>query len=89
MMKAEGIDREVLESYVEMRKAVTKHVDRIVAITSLLMLLKHCGDDLIKVSPMALSELADQIDSDACAIQDLLDDFIFQGDAEAILEQGS
>ena len=84
-MDLEAMDREVLESYVQMRRAVTKRVDRIVAVTSLLMVLKQCGDDLIKVSPHALAGLGDQIDQDVCAIQDLLDDFIYLGDAEAAL----
>ncbi len=31
-MKADGIDQEVLESYVQMRREVTKRVDRVVAL---------------------------------------------------------
>ncbi len=84
-MDLEAMDREMLESYVEMRRAVTKRVDRVVAVTALLMVLKQCGDDLIKVSPHALANLADQIDQDVCAIQELLDDFIYVTEAEEVL----
>ena len=41
------------------------------------------------MSPHALAELADQIDSDVCAIQELLDDFIYVTEAEGVVEQGS
>ena len=84
-MDLEKMDREVLESYVETRKSITKRVDRVVAVTALLMVLKQCGDDLIKVSPHALANLADQIDQDVCAIQELLDDFIYLVEAEEVL----
>ena len=85
-MQVDQIDREVLAKYLEARQAVTKHADRIVAVTHLLGLLRNCPDDTIEVSPMALAVVADLVDSDICGIQEQLDEFIFQGDAEAILE---
>ncbi|VGO11848.1 hypothetical protein PDESU_00395 [Pontiella desulfatans] len=84
-MKADEIDREVLERYLETRNAVTKRVDRIVAVAHLLGLLKHCGDDTIEVSPSAIAVVADLVDSDICSIQECLDEFLFQGDAESAL----
>ena len=85
-MKAEGIDREVLSEYVEARKAIARRADRTVALVHLLGLLKHCPEDTIEVCPSALAVVADMIDSDICGIQEILDGFIFQGDAEAVLE---
>ena len=85
-MKADGIDREVLEKYVEMRREVTKRIDRAVALMHLLNLLKGCGDDEIKVSPMALAVVADLVDGDVTSIQEALDDFIYQVEAEEVLD---
>ena len=84
-MKAEGIDREVLKSYVEMRQEVTKRVDRTVALVHLLSLLQHCGDDEIEVSPMALAVVADLVDADVVSINEILDNFIYQVEAEEVL----
>ena len=74
-----------LERYLEARNAVTKHVDRIVAVAHLLSLLRDRSDDTIEVSPTALAVVADLVDQDACSIQESLDDFLFQGDAESAL----
>ena len=76
-----------LERYLEMRNAVTKRVDRIVAVAHLLSLLRHCGDDTVEVSPSAIAVVADLVDQDACGIQESLDEFIFQGDAESALPE--
>ena len=53
-----------------------------VSVTSLLMVLKQHGDDLIKVSPAAV---ADQTDRDVTSIQQLLDDVIYLVEAEEVL----
>ena len=84
-MKAEGIDREVLEKYVEMRREITRRIDRVVALAHLLNLLRHCGDDEIEVSPMALAVVADLVDADVTSIQESLDDFIYVVEAEEVL----
>ena len=88
-MKAEGIDREVLRKYVEMRREITKRIDRTVALVHLLSLLQHCGDDEIEVSPMALAVVADLVESEVCRIQEILDDFIYVVEAEEVLGRGS
>lgn len=75
-----------LERYIEVRNAVTKHADRIIALAHLLGLLKHCPDDTIEVSPSALAVVANLVDADACGIQESLDDFLFQGDVESVLQ---
>ena len=84
-MDLRGMDRKVLERYLEARAHVTQRVDRVVAVAGLLMLLKQCGDDAVEVSPSALAGLGDLIDSDVCAIQELLDGFIYAVDAEEAL----
>ena len=85
-MKAEGIAPEVLESYVDTRKAIAKRADQTMALVHLLGLLKHCPEDTIEVCPSALAKVADMIDSDICSIQETLDGFIYLVDAEAELE---
>jgi hypothetical protein len=84
-MKAEVLDREALESYVETRGAVTKRVDRTVSLMHLLGLLRHCGDDAVEVSPVALAVVADLVDADVTSMQELLDGWLYVGEAEAVL----
>ena len=86
-MQVDQIDREVLERYLETRNAVTKRVDRIVAVAHLLGLLRHCPDDSIEVSPSALSVVAYLVDQDICGIQEVWDDFLFPGDVESALSE--
>ncbi|WP_168433351.1 hypothetical protein [Pontiella sulfatireligans] len=50
-------------------------------------MLKHCPDDVIEVSPSVLAKVADMIDFDINVILESLDEFIFQGDAEAVLDE--
>jgi len=87
MSGVEGIDQEVLERYVRARKAIGKHADRVTALVHLLGLLRYCPEDSIQVNPMALAVVADLVDSDICSIQEQLDEFIFQGDAEEAMEE--
>ncbi len=82
-----GIDAKMLRRYLETRKTIANKADRIVAVSHLLSLLKHCGDDMIPVSPAALANCADQIESELCGILECLDDFIFPTDAEAALDE--
>ncbi len=84
-MDLETMDREVLEKYVEMRRAVTKRVDRIVAVMHLLGLLEHCSNPAIGVDPSALAVVADLVDADATTIQELLDGFVYVVEAEEVL----
>jgi hypothetical protein len=85
-MNLEGMDKEVLGQYVEMRKDVTKRVDRVVALMHLLELLKYCPDDTVEVCPMALSVVADLVDSDVTSIQEMLDGFIYIVEAEEAID---
>jgi hypothetical protein len=79
------IDPDGLRRYVETRVAVTKRVDRVVAVMHLLGLLKYCACDAVEVSPMALAVVADLVDADVTSIQELLDDWLYQGEAEKVL----
>ncbi len=81
-----GIDARMLRRYLDTRKVIGKKADRIIGVAHLLSLLKHCGDDTVPVSPSALADCADLIDSEICSILEYLDDFIFPTDAEAIVE---
>jgi len=81
-----GIDAKMLRRYLETRKTIAKKADRIVAVAHVLSLLKHCGENTIPVSPDALANCADQIDSELCGILECLDDFIFPTDAETATE---
>ena len=83
-MKADGVDREVLEKYVQIRKTIAKRADRIVALAHLLGLLRHC-DGEIEVDPSSLAMVGDLIDSDICSILEMLDDFIYIVEAEEVL----
>jgi hypothetical protein len=82
--KIKGIDARMLRRYLDTRKVIGKKADRIIAVSHLLSLLKHCGDDTVPVSPSALANCADLIDSEICSILEYLDDFIFPTEAEAI-----
>ena len=86
-MKADQLDRDVLEEYLSTRSEITKHADRIVAVAHLLSLLRHCGDDSIPINPMALAVIGDLVDSDICGIQESLDGFLFPSDAESALQK--
>ena len=83
----QGIDAKMLRRYLETRATIARKADRIVAVTHLLSLMKHCGDDTVPVSPTALANCADLIDSEICSILEYLDDFIFPTDAEAALDE--
>ena len=82
-----GVDAKMLRRYLDTRKTIAKKADRIVAVTHLMSLMKHCGDDTVSVSPAALANCADLIDSEICSILEYLDDFIFPTDAEAALDE--
>jgi hypothetical protein len=82
-----GVDTKTMRRYLEARKTIARKADRIVAVTHVLSLLKHCGDDTVPVSPTALANCADLIESEMCAILEYLDDFIFPTDAEAALDE--
>lgn len=77
----------MLRRYLETRKDIAKRADRISAIAHLMGLLRHCGDDTVPVSPTALANCANLIDSEICSILEYLDDFIFPTDAEATLDE--
>ena len=82
MSEIEGMDRRTLKRYLEARKAIAKKADRIVAVSHLLYLLKHCGDDTVEVSANALGTVGDMLDADICGIQEILDGFVYVLDAE-------
>lgn len=82
-----GIDAKMLRRYMDTRKTIAKKADRIVAVTHVLSLMKHYGDDTVPVSPTALANCADLIESEICGIIEYLDDFIFPTDAEAALDE--
>ncbi len=81
-----GVDRPTLQRYLETRKAIALRANRICDVTHILMLLEHCDDDVIPVSPQVLASFADRINSDICAIVESLDAFIYILDAESALE---
>ena len=82
-----GIDTDMLHRYLITRNAIAKKADRIVAVSHLLSLLKHCPDDTLPVSPGALANCADLIDAEMCGILECLDEFIFVTDAEAAVDK--
>ncbi|MDF7826968.1 hypothetical protein P4B35_23290 [Pontiellaceae bacterium B12227] len=51
----------------------------------LLGLLEHCSTPTIEVDPQALAVVADLVDADVTTIQELLDDWLYVGDADAAL----
>jgi hypothetical protein len=81
-----GIEAKMMQRYLETRKLIAKKADRIVSLSHLLSLLKHCPDDTVPMSPSALASYAEMINSDLCGIVECLDDFIFPTDAEAALD---
>jgi hypothetical protein len=82
-----GVDTKTMRRYLETRKDIAKRADRIIALSHVLSLLKHCPDDTVPVSPSALASCAEMINSDLCGIVECLDDFIFPTDAEAALDE--
>lgn len=85
MSTIEGIDTRMLRRYVHMRKGISEKAADIHNLSHLLSLLEHCEADSILVDPKVLASFADQINSDICAIQEQLDDFIFIVNAEQAL----
>jgi len=81
-----GIEAKMMQRYLEARKLIAKKADRIVSLSHVLSLLKHCPDDTVPMSPTALASCAEMINSDLCGIVECLDDFIFPTDAEAALD---
>lgn len=82
-----GINADMLRRYLDMRDAIAEKAERIIALSHVLSLLKHCPDDTVPMSPSALASCAEMINSDLCDIVDALDDFIFPTDAEAALDE--
>ena len=82
MSEIVGMDSETLERYLDARKTVGKLADRLGALSHLLSLLKHCGDDTVEVSANAMGVVGDMLDADVCAIQETLDGFLHLLDAE-------
>jgi len=81
-----GINADMLRRYLDTRATIAKKAERIVALSHVLSLLKHCPDDTVPMSPTALAACAEMINSDLCGIVEALDDLIFPTDAEAAIK---
>jgi len=82
-----GHSSELLHRYVEMRRKLDVEADSILSITSMLALLKTCGDDTIKVDPVALGKVNQIILDNILNIWEILNDYIYIVDAKSELEQ--
>ena len=81
------LSAEWLHRYVEMRRKLDAEANTIHSITSMLALLENCGDDSIKVDPVALGKVNRIINSNILNIWEILDDFIYIVQAKLELEQ--
>ncbi len=82
-----GIDSKTLHRYLKARKVIGERADRILNISRMFSLVKHCGDDTLPISTHALAFFFDMINSDVCKIIESLDDFIYILDAESVLNE--
>jgi len=82
-----GLGSELLHRYIEMRRKLDVEADTILSITSMLVLLETCGDDTLKVDPVALGKVNQIINDNILNIWEILNDFIYIVDAKLELEQ--
>lgn len=81
------LDPKVLRRYLEAREIIDEKADRILNISLILGLLKHCSDDTVQVDAQAFAFFADMINSDICDIVEALNDFIYVLDVTGILSE--
>lgn len=85
--KIKEISPELLQRYIEMRHRVDIEANAIFSITSMLALLETCGDDTIKVDPVAFGKINQTLNKNILNIWEILDDFIFIIHAKSELER--
>jgi len=81
-----GISLELLHRYIEMRRKFDVEANIIHSITSMLGHLETCGDDVIKVDPVALGKVHQIINDNILNIWEIMEDFIYILDAKLELE---
>jgi len=82
-----GMSAEWVLRYVEMRRKLDVEADTILSITSMLALLETCGDDTIKVDPVALGKVNELLKDNILNIWEILNDYIYIVDANLELER--
>jgi len=82
-----GMSAEGLQRYVDMRHKLDVEADSILSITSMLALLETCGDDTIKVDPVALGKVNQLLKDNILNIWEILNDYIYIVDAKLELER--
>ena len=87
VISAASLSSELLHRYIEMRRKLDVEADTILSITSMLALLETCGDDTIKVDPVALGRVNQMIKDNILNIWEILNDFIYIVDAKSELER--
>ena len=85
--KIKGMSTELLQCYVEMRRRIDSEANSIFGITSMLALLETCGDDKIKVDPVALGKINQMLNKNILNIWEILDDFIYIVQAHSVLDE--
>ena len=82
-----NINISVLQRYVEMRDKVDNEAETIQSLSSMLALLQYCGDDRVKMDPVALGKIHSMIETSILNIWEFLDDFIYIIEARQVLER--
>jgi len=87
MNSVEGISPELLHRYLVVRCKIYADANSIFGITSMLALLSRCGNDKIKVDPVALGKINQMLNTNILNIWEILDEFIYMVQAQAELER--
>lgn len=83
----EGIEPEKLCDYVETWQKVNAEIETIHSLASVLALLKHSENDLLRVETYSLAHVFELIDDSALQIHSILDDFIGIAEAKQVLQR--
>ncbi len=83
----QGINKDMLHRYIEMRRRVDVEANNIYSITSMLALLETCGDDKLPIDPVALGKLNLTLNNNILNIGEILDDFVYIVQAKSILDK--
>jgi len=82
-----GINHNMLQRYVEMRRKVDIETNILFGITSMLALLDTSGDDKIEVDPVALGKVHQILNNSILNIWETLDDFLYLPKAKSVLDK--
>lgn len=84
-----GINKDMLRRYVEMRQKLDAEAETIQSLASLLALFRFCGDEELRIDPLALGHVHQLMERSILNIWEMLDDFIYIVEARRVVEEGT